>query len=66
MIDLQKLQSYVKDLTLQREQLQIQVNMIDGALQLCKQMIEQEEAGNSASSESSHGEAIPEVVSEEN
>lgn len=67
MIDLQKVKSYVKDLTIQREQVQIQLNMLDGALQLCNQMIEQEEAVLSASSESEPNvEEIQQSVSEEN
>ena len=45
MIDLQKLKDYLQGLTLQRSE-------IEGAIQFCKQLIQEEEAAQPASSES--------------
>lgn len=65
-----KLEQYKKDLQAQREEVKRQLAMLDGAIQLTDQLIEEtkkEEADNTASSESlSNVEGISQPISEEN
>ena len=49
MIDLQKIKETMIGLAQQRDEIQKQLNMVDGALQLCRQLIEEGEKSPSES-----------------